>query len=316
MTLTQLSYVIAVDTYKHFATAADKCFVTQPTLSMQIHKLEEELGVQLFNRRKQPIEVTEIGRKVIDQARIVYREAVKIDQLISLHKGNISGPFRLGVIPTVAPSLVPRFVQHFQKVCPEVNLIVEEMQTKDIIDRLNKDLLDAAIAATPLQEKDIKEQPLYYEPFKVFIPKDHGLAEQEEVTPDDLNVNELLLLHEGHCFRNNVISLCRKKFDANGNNAQPLSFESGNFDTLRRLVERGMGITLLPDMYLQDLDGYEQRKAVIRSFGEPVPGREVSLIFRKEQLKKQIIEMLRDTIIKNVPQAFREKSGIFVVEPR
>ena len=313
MTLTQLSYVIAVDTYKHFATAADKCFVTQPTLSMQIHKLEEELGVQLFNRRKQPIEVTEIGRKVIDQARIVYREAVKIDQLIDLHKGNVSGPFRLGVIPTVAPSLVPRFVQQFNRLCPEVNLIVEEMQTGEIIDRLNKDLLDAGIAATPLVEKDIREQPLYYEPFKVFLPKGHKLSSRNQLTPDDLNAQELLLLHEGHCFRNSVIRLCSKKFGNAGH--QHLSFESGNFDTLRRLVEKGYGTTLLPTLYLDDLGDEFSGQAEVKDFAHPVPGREISLIFRKEQLKKQVIELLKSAILDNIPPQLKEQNNVFVVEP-
>jgi LysR family hydrogen peroxide-inducible transcriptional activator len=285
---------------------------------MQIHKLEEELGVQLFNRRKHPVEVTELGRKIIDQARVVYREAEKIEQLINLHKGKASGPFHLGIIPTVAPSLIPLFVRQFSEAYPEVQLVVEEMQTQDIVDRLNTDLLDAGIVATPLHEKDILESPLYYEPFHAYFPTNHPNAQRENVSAGDLKADEILLLHEGHCFRNHVVSFCRAQFDNDRTHNRPLRFESGNFDTLRKLVQQGFGMTLLPDLYVQELaeaNGFESRARIV-PFAAPMPGREISLIYRKEQLKKQIIDLLRDNILYNIPERLKSRNNLFLVDPK
>ena len=213
MTITQLNYIIAVDTHRHFARAAESCFVTQPTLSMQIHKLEEELGVTIFDRSRKPLQPTDIGVQILEQARIIITEERRIEEIIQLHKGEIAGDFKLAIIPTVASTLLPRFLKCFISQYPKVNLQIEELQTKVILERLKNGLLDAAILATPLSQDGIMEKPLYYEPFMAYTPMDHRLFKEKFLDNSDLDVNDILLLHEGHCFRDSVINLCSSLFD-------------------------------------------------------------------------------------------------------
>ncbi|MFN2423561.1 MAG: LysR family transcriptional regulator, partial [Cryomorphaceae bacterium] len=189
MTLIQLKYIVAVDTYRHFASAAEHCFVTQPTLSMQISKMEKELDILLFDRSKHPVEPTEIGAKIISQARNVLREAGRIDDLVQSSKGTITGEFRLGIIPTVAPGLLPRFLKGITDKHPEIYLKVEELQTDQIIARLDQDLLDAGIMATPLEDNRLIEKPMYNEPFMAFVPEGHRLAEESFVLHSELQLN-------------------------------------------------------------------------------------------------------------------------------
>ena len=191
MTITQLEYIIAVDTHRHFARAAEHCFVTQPTLSMQIHKLEEELGITIFDRSRKPLQPTDIGIQIIEQARIVINEEKRIKEIIQQHKGEIAGDFRLAVIPTVASSLLPRFLKCFLEEYPKVNLHVEELQTKVILERLKNGMLDAGILATPLKQDGIIEKPLYYEPFMAFIPKEHRLFPEKFIDNSDLKENDI-----------------------------------------------------------------------------------------------------------------------------
>ena len=207
MTITQLHYIIAVDTHRHFGRAAEACFITQPTLSMQIQKLEDELGVILFDRQKHPIEPTPLGVSIISQARVVVHEAEKLEQQAQAATGEIKGTFRLGIIPTISPNLLYRFISRFKNELQEVHLIVEELQTQQIISALRKGTLDAGILATPLDERGIKEIPLYYEPFMAFVPEGHRLEKDEFVLSSELDLNDLLLLNEGHCFRFSVINL-------------------------------------------------------------------------------------------------------------
>lgn len=310
MTITQLNYIVAVDTWRHFATAAEKCFVTQPTLSMQIRKLEEELDVVLFDRSKQPVSPTEIGEKVIAQARTVLQEAGRIGELVQLDRNEISGEFRLGIIPTVAPTLLPRFLPRFLKKYPQVRLVVEELQTEQIIDRLRKDLLDGGILATPLHQNGIIEHPLYYEPFMAYVPEDHRLAEEEFVLASELDLNDILLLNEGHCFRNNVINICKTAFDPDMD--RPLQLESGNFDTLVKLVRQGYGMTLLPYLHALDLRKQKDQK-LIKPFDNPKPTREISLVYSRAELKMALVKALSEVIEKSVPaQLLEHGEGAFV----
>lgn len=191
MTITQLQYVLAVAEHKNFTLAAEKCFVTQPTLSMQIQKVEEELGVQIFDRTKKPIQLTEIGLKIVNQAKNIVNEADRIQDIVDQQKGFIGGEFRLGIIPTVMPTLLPMFLKSFIKKYPKVNLIIEELNTKEIISKLNNGHLDAAIAATPLEEEKIKEIVLYYEPFVAYIPENHNTFNKKEISISDLDINEI-----------------------------------------------------------------------------------------------------------------------------
>lgn len=291
MTITQLQYVLAVAEHKNFTLAAEKCFVTQPTLSMQIQKVEEELNIQIFDRTKKPIQLTEIGQKIVNQAKNIVNEANRITDIVEQQKGFIGGEFRLGIIPTVMPTLLPMFLKNFIKKYPKVNLIIEELNTEEIIQRLNNGHIDAAIAATPLNEEKIKEIALYYEPFVAYIPENHKSFPKDEIEVDDLDINEILLLQDGHCFRDGILNLCK---NVNGNEKNLFQIESGSFETLIKLADEGLGTTLLP--YLHTLDLKEKDKLKLRHFKEPKPAREVSIIYPKNELKIHIIDALRTTI--------------------
>ena len=290
MTITQLQYVLAVAEHRNFTLAAEKSFVTQPTLSMQIQKVEDELGVLIFDRSKKPIQLTDIGHKIVAQAKSIVSEAGRIKDIVDQEKGFIGGEFRLGIIPTVMPTLLPMFLNNFIKKYPKVTLLIEELNTQEIIARLSNGHLDAAIAATPLQEEKIREIVLYYEPFVGYIPENNSSFSKKEIEITDLNPDEILLLRDGHCFRDGVLNLC-KITDPTTNK---FSIESGSFETLIKLADEGLGTTLLP--YLHTLDLKDKDKQKLRHFRDPKPSREVSLIFPKSELKMHIIDALRTTI--------------------
>ena len=290
MTITQLKYVLAIAEYKNFTLASQHCYVTQPTLSMQIQKLEEELDVQLFNRKKKPIQLTAIGVKIVDQAKVIVDESNRLQDIVDQQKGYVGGEFRLGIIPTVMPTLLPMFLGVFSKKFPKVKLRIEELTTEEIIKKLVDGHLDAAIAATPLENKSLKEKVLYYEPFVGFVPDNHDLSKKELLDPDDLDVDSILLLEDGHCFKENVLNICKS---AKTNTDQPFKLESGSFDTLIKLAKEGLGMTLLP--YLQTLD-LEADKKYLKNFISPAPAREISLVYHKAQLKIQMIDALKSTI--------------------
>jgi len=291
MTITQLKYVLAVAEYKNFTLASENCFVTQPTLSMQIQKLENELDVIIFNRKKKPLELTPIGEKIIDQAKLIVDESNRITDIVDQQKGFIGGEFKLGIIPTVMPTLLPFFLKNFLNKFPKVKLIIEEMTTDEIIKKLIDGHLDVGIAATPLENESIKERPLYYEPFVGFISSGHRLDEKERLLESDLDINDLLLLKDGHCFKNSVINLCQNTYDSDKIHFQ---LESGSINTLIKLSKEGLGMTLLP--YLHTLDLPKEDKKNLKPFAGTVPAREVSIIYHKSQLKMQLIEALKNTI--------------------
>jgi LysR family transcriptional regulator, hydrogen peroxide-inducible genes activator len=290
MTITQLKYVLAIAEYKNFTLASQSCFVTQPTLSMQIQKLEDELDVQLFNRKKKPIQLTAIGEKIVQQAKIIVDESNRLQDIVDQQKGFIGGEFKLGIIPTIMPTLLPMFLGIFTKRHPKVKLNIEELTTQEIIKKLMDGHLDAAIAATPLENKALKERVLYYEPFVGFVPKNHELSVKNTITPDDLDIESILLLEDGHCFKESVLNICKSDKTSK---EQRFKLESGSFDTLIKLSKEGLGMTLIP--YLNTLD-LKEDKSYLRPFEKPEPAREVSLIFHKSQLKIQMIEALKSTI--------------------
>lgn len=292
MTITQLKYTLAVAEYKNFTIAAEHCFVTQPTLSMQIQKLEEELGAKIFNRSKKPIQLTPIGAKIIEQAKVIVDESIRISDIVHQQKGYIGGEFKLGIVPTIMPTLLPMFLKTFTKKYPKVKLIIEELTTDDIIRKLMDGHLDAALAATPLENEAIKEHVLYYEPFVGFIPKNHRLFNHKKLKIDDLELGDILLLEDGHCFKDNILNLCGSyKKNTNG----LFHLESGSINTLIKLSKENLGMmTLIP--YLHTLDINEKDKEHLREFETPPPAREVSLIFHKSQLKMQLVNALKSTI--------------------
>ena len=291
MTITQLKYLLAVAEYKNFTLAAEHSFVTQPTLSMQIQKLEDELDVKIFNRKKKPIELTSIGEKIIQQAKFIVDESNRINDIVDQQKGFIGGEFKLGIIPTIMPTLLPFFLKSFLKKFPKVKLIIEELTTEEIINKLNDGYLDVGIAATPLENEAIIERPLYYEPFVGFVANDHHLFNKAKITEEDLDIDNVLLLEDGHCFKNSVINICQNK---NQNDHHHFQLESGSINTLIKLSKEGLGMTLIP--YLHTLDLSEMDKTFLKEFSDTVPAREVSIIYHKSQLKMQLIEALKTTI--------------------
>ncbi len=291
MTITQLEYVLAVAKYRNFTKAAKHSFVTQPTLSMQIQKLEDELDIKIFNRKKKPIALTEIGKKIVEQAKTIVDESQRMNDIVDQQKGFIGGEFRLGIIPTVIPTLLPMFLKVFINKYPKVNLIINELATEEIINQLSNGSIDVGIAATPLENEAIKERPLYYEPFVGFIPEDHRLFNNKKLAASDLEIDEILLLEDGHCFKDNIINLCNP---AKHMTQKHFELESGNFATLIKLTKEGFGMTLLP--YLDSIDLPDNDYKYLRDFESPVPAREVSLVYHKSQLKIQMVEALKNCI--------------------
>jgi len=291
MTITQLYYVLAVAENQNFTKAAKKCFVTQPTLSMQIQKLEDELDVQIFDRSKKPIELTDVGRKIVNQAKNIVNESNRIKDIVDQQKGFIGGEFKIGIIPTIMPTLLPMFLKTFIKKYPKIKLKIEELNTEDIISKIIEGHLDAAILATPLENELIKERVLFYEPFVGYIPANHRLREKRKIDISDLDLSDMLLLEDGHCFREGVINLCKAFKDHADDNFQ---LESGSIETLVNLSNEGLGMTLLP--YLHTLNINDSNKGNLHHFNEPSPAREVSIIYHKSELKMQIIEALHDVI--------------------
>ena len=258
---------------------------------MQIQKLEEELGILIFDRKTKPISLTPVGEKIVSQARKIVNEAKRMHDVVDQEKGFIGGEFRLGIIPTIMPTLLPLFLKTFAKKHPKVQLIIEEHTTQVLIKKLRENNLDAAIAATPLEQDKIIERALYYEPFVGYVPKNHRLTSNKKLNRKDLELEDILLLEDGHCFRDGVINLCKS---SKARLDDTFHIESGSFETLVKLANESMGMTLLP--YLHTLDLAERFKPNLRFFEEPSPAREVSLIYSSSELKMQIINALYDVI--------------------
>jgi len=291
MTITQLQYVLAVAEHKNFTLAAEKSFVTQPTLSMQVQKLEDELDILIFDRSKKPISVTEVGKKIVAQAKNIVNEAERIKDIVDQEKGFIGGDYTLGIIPTIMPTLLPMFLKNFINKYPKVNLIIKEQSTENLIRNIQDGRIDAAIAATPLGIEYILERPLYYEPFVGYVPNGHRLSNLNQLVPEDLEISDILLLQDGHCFREGVLNLCKtpKKIGEDH-----FELQSGSFETLVNLANEGLGMTLLPFLNTLELD--KEKKNNLKYFKDPSPAREVSLIYHKSELKIQITEALQEVI--------------------
>lgn len=298
MTLTQMEYILAVQKFRHFGKAAESCHVTQPTLSMQLQKCEEELGVVLFDRSKNPIVPTIEGEEIIKQAQNVIKEYRKIFDVIDQGKKDLTGDFRLGVIPTLSPYLIPLFVKSFCVKYPQINLYIEEFQTSIIMEKLDQDELDAALLVTPLRSNNLIERTLFYEPFHLFVAPQHPLSKKELVKESDLSGEGLWLLTEGHCMRNQMLNLCslipRRDILPN------LRFESGNIETLLNMVLDAGGYTLVPHLCLDSLS--VKRKKSIKSFAAPIPSREVSLVHSRIYHKEKLIDALEREIILSLPK--------------
>jgi len=303
MTITQLEYLIAVDTYHSFAEAAKHCYVTQPTLSMQIKKIEQELGVLVFDRSKKPVLTTDIGRHIIDQARITTQEAYRIKEVIQNQKDEIKGELKIGIIPTLSPYLLPLFITKFMEQYPEVNLVIDELLSEQIVERLNNDLIDVGILVTPVGKSNLVEIPMFYERFDVFMSTSHPLSQQTKIDFKDLDINDMWLLKEGHCFRTQSVNICGDQVTPD---KMQLRFESGSLETLMRIIEKQYGYTLVPE--LATLDFNESRQKYVRHFNNPQPVREVSLIIHRSFMKRKLIELLKKEILHAIPANLQNKN--------
>lgn len=305
MTFIQLEYAVAVDAYRHFAKAAAACFITQPTLSMQIHKLEKELGVKIFDRSKQPVVTTAPGLELIAHAKKILEERDSLFDFLQLRKGILAGDLKIGVIPTLAPYLLPLFIPSFTKHNPDIKLVINEMTTENIIRRLRDGRIDAGILVTPLNEPGIKEDVLFYEEMMAYISPANAAYKKTYLLPQDINPNKLWLLEEGHCFRTQIANLCQlRKATPEGSHFE---YEAGSLETLRRLVEMNDGITILPELATLELT--PKQKNLVRRFKKPVPMREISIVIHRDYLKKRMIEALKREIINALPEkTIRNKS--------
>lgn len=311
-TITQLEYILAVHRTKHFGRAAKECFVSQPSMSAQIQKVEDEIGIIIFDRSKKPILTTDVGEKFVEQAKIILREHKKIFD-ISKDEEEISGNFHLAVIPTLAAYVIPLFIQSFSKKYPKVDLKISEFKTEDIISSLYDDQIDGGLLVTPLYDEKIMEKVIFYEPFYVFTSKNHPFYQRKSIKDNELDVENIWLLEEGHCFRDQVLRICslrekKKKLDN-------VTFNSGNLETLINLVRNENGYTLLPDLATKYLTNYE-KKSQLKNFKKPIPTREVSIVYSRSFLKEPIIKALHQEIQINLPEHLKslKKKSFEVVD--
>ncbi len=308
MTLTQLEYIVALDSHRHFVLASEKCFVTQPTLSMQVQKLEQELGIRIFDRTKQPVIPTEIGVSVIAQARIILREANMIRQIINDQKDTMTGELRIGIIPTLAPYLLPPLFKQMREKYPQLNLIIKETITEEVIHELKNNRLDCGLVVTPLKDISIKEDVLFYEELFVYVSKRNSLYDKKYVLASDIDPAQLWLLEEGHCFRSQVLNLCelRKSSDFH------FKYETGNIETLKRMVDKSDGITILPELAVMEFSTPQWK--LVKRLKEPSPAREVSLITHRNHIKTKLIRTLKEEILHIVPKQMQKLQNKKVVE--
>jgi LysR family transcriptional regulator, hydrogen peroxide-inducible genes activator len=302
MNFQQLEYIVAVDTYRHFATAAEKCFVTQPTLSMMIHKLEEELGAKIFDRSKQPVVTTELGKPIVEQARIILKETAHLRELVRERQGTVAGELRVGIIPTLAPYLLPLFIKSFLKKYPLVRLVITELRTETIIEQLKSGVLDVGVLVTPLGDAQLTEMPLFYEEFVVYASVNETISEKKYVLPEDINVKRLWLMEEGHCMRSQILNLCelRKQVTDHDN----FHYEAGSIETLVKMVEANAGVTILPELAVRDLSAWQLKH--VRYFRDPAPVREVSMVIHRHYVRRKLVDALTEEILRHIPGQMKE----------
>jgi len=288
MNLQQLEYIVALDTHRHFSKAAAHCFVTQATLSMMIKRLEEELETVLFDRSKQPVVPTEAGRALIEQARSVLKEAEQLKQLSKEMKTGVQGELRIGIIPTLAPYLLPLFLPVFLEKYPAVRLRITEQTTDQILQLLSSDRLDVGLMATPGINNNFRAYHLFFEEFKVYVASDDKAFRKKYILPEDIDINKLWLLEEGHCLRSQALNLCElQQRQARVHN---LDYEAGSIESLLQITEMNEGITILPELATRSFDEKLQQK--LRHFKPPVPVREVSLVTYRHFIKQKLLQVL------------------------
>ncbi|HUX54162.1 MAG TPA: LysR substrate-binding domain-containing protein [Williamwhitmania sp.] len=301
MNIQQLEYIIAIDTHRHFAKAAEACFVTQPTMSMMVQKLEEELEVKIFDRSKQPVIPTQVGILIIAQARRALIQIKELKEIANGEKGLVSGSLKIGIIPTLAPYLLPLFLDNFRKHFPQVRVKITEMVTENIVEDLKSGKLDAGLLVTPLLDSKIKEYPLFYEKFFAYVSSEESAFDKSYILPTDIDPNHLWLLEEGHCFRSQIMRLCELK--RNSDTGSNLEYEAGSIETLMRIIESSGGITIIPELATKNLTTDQLEH--VRPFEAPIPMREVSLVSHREFVKQRLLDALKKEIILVIPEELK-----------
>lgn len=296
MTLQQLEYILAVNQFRHFAKAAEYCRVTQPTLSAMIQKLEEELDTRIFDRSQQPVCPTPVGIHIIEQAQNILVQANRIKNIIEEEKHSLTGTFKLGILPTVAPYLLPRFFPQLMKKCPDLDIRVVEMKTNDIKKALQTGEIDAGIVASLAGMEELQQTPLFYEQFFAYVSREDALFNNEVIRTSDLNGEQLWLLDEGHCFRDQLVRFCQMK----SARASQLAYHLGSMETFMRMVESGKGVTFIPELAVLQLG--DAQKELVRSFAIPCPTRQVVLLTNKNFIRHTLLEVLVKEIKLSVPK--------------
>lgn len=296
MTLQQLEYILAVNQFRHFAKAAEYCRVTQPTLSAMIQKLEEELDTRIFDRSQQPVCPTPVGIHIIEQAQNILVQANRIKNIIEEEKHSLTGTFKLGILPTVAPYLLPRFFPQLMKKYPDLDIRVVEMKTNDIKKALQRGEIDAGIVASLAGMEELQQTPLFYEQFFAYVSREDALFNNEVIRTSDLNGEQLWLLDEGHCFRDQLVRFCQMK----SARASQLAYHLGSMETFMRMVESGKGVTFIPELAVLQLG--DAQKELVRSFAIPCPTRQVVLLTNKNFIRHTLLEVLVKEIKLSVPK--------------
>jgi len=296
MTLQQLEYILAVNQFRHFAKAAEYCRITQPTLSAMIQKLEEELDTKIFDRSQQPVCPTPIGIHIIEQAQNILVQANRIKNIIEEEKHSLTGTFKLGILPTVAPYLLPRFFPQLMKKYPDLDIRVVEMKTNDIKKALQTGEIDAGIVASLAGMEELQQTPLFYEQFFAYVSREDALFNNEVIRTSDLNGEQLWLLDEGHCFRDQLVRFCQMK----SARASQLAYHLGSMETFMRMVESGKGVTFIPELAVLQLG--DAQKELVRSFAIPCPTRQVVLLTNKNFIRHTLLEVLVKEIKLSVPK--------------
>ncbi|GHT62692.1 transcriptional regulator [Bacteroidia bacterium] len=302
MNIQQLEYIIAVDNFRHFAKAAEMCCITQPTLSMMIQKMEEELGVKIFDRSKHPVVPTAIGRLIIDQARISLKHLKQIKDLVENEQNTAKGTFKLGIIPTIAPYLVPAILKKQSSKYKDIELILKENTTNNLISDIQKGIIDGGLMAGPLNHPELVEYPLYYEKFYAYVSPVDEKYREKEIDLDEIDINDVWLLENEHCLRGQIERLCQMKRKAATDDIF-IKYESGSIDTLIHIVDYNHGITIIPEMHAMGLS--EDKQENLRAFKNTTAVREVSLIISKEYVRKTMLQLIIEIIKSSVPKSMQ-----------
>lgn len=306
MTLTDLRYLVALARERHFGRAAESCHVSQPTLSVAIKKVEEELGVQLFERSATEVKITETGRRIVAQAEKVLLEAALIPEIASAGKDPLVGPLKVGVIYTIGPYLLPRLIPLMHHHAPRMPMMIQENYTTRLVEALKRGELDVIILSLPLEEAGVVTQPVYDEPFRVLMPVDHAWTASSEIDPDALADDQLLLLGAGNCFRDQVLEVCPHCRNVGG---LQRTLEGSSLETIRHMVASGLGVTVLPSSAADELP--EQNGLVaVRPFKAPEPVRRVALAWRVTYPRGGAIDVLRTAVLESALPGVRAVGGV------